>query len=162
VNGAPGVSRGDIFSTTREERKGIVMANRVIYITKPDMNRLRDLIAGIRAYNPKPNANLDKLEKELDRAELVNPKKVPKDVITMNSQVRVLDIESCEESTYTIVFPSEANIANNKISILAPIGTALLGYRVGDVVEWEVPSGLKRLKIERILYQPEAAGDYHL
>lgn len=138
------------------------MANRVIYITKPDMNRLRDLIAGIRAYNPKPNANLDKLEKELDRAELVNPKKVPKDVITMNSQVRVLDIESCEESTYTIVFPSEANIANNKISILAPIGTALLGYRVGDVVEWEVPSGLKRLKIERILYQPEAAGDYHL
>ncbi|MBU0482835.1 MAG: nucleoside diphosphate kinase regulator [Proteobacteria bacterium] len=138
------------------------MENRAIYITKPDMNRLRGLIEGIRAYNPKPNANLDKLEKELDRAKLVTPKKVPKDVITMNSQVRVLDIDSCEDSTYTIVFPAQANIAYNKISILAPIGTALLGYRVGDIVEWEVPSGLKRLKIEETLYQPEAAGDYHL
>jgi len=138
------------------------MRSRMIYITKPDMQKLRALIAGVQASSLKTKTNLDKLEKELDRAKLVNPKKVPKDVITMNSQVRVLDIESCEESTYTIVFPSKANIANNKISILAPIGTALLGYRVGDVVEWEVPSGLKRLKIEETLYQPEAAGDYHL
>lgn len=138
------------------------MANKAIYITKADMNRLKDLIEGIRAYNPKPNANLDKLEKELDRARVVSPKKVPHDVITMNSRIRVLDIDSCEDATYTIVFPAQANIAENKISILAPIGTALLGYRVGDVVDWEVPSGLKRLKIVEILYQPEAAGDYHL
>jgi regulator of nucleoside diphosphate kinase len=118
------------------------MSSRMIYVTKPDMQKLRALIAGVQASSVKTRTNLDELEKELNRAKLVNPKKVPKDVITMNSQVRVLDIESCEESTYTIVFPSEANIANNKISILAPIGTALLGYRVGDVVDWEVPSGL--------------------
>ncbi len=135
------------------------MTVKAIYVTKADMDRLRDLIEGIRAYNPKPNANLDKLEKELDRARVVSPKKIPREVITMNSQVRFRDIDSSEDSTYTIVFPGQANIAENKISILAPIGTALLGYRVGDVVEWAVPSGLKRLRIEEILYQPEAAGN---
>jgi regulator of nucleoside diphosphate kinase len=61
-----------------------------------------------------------------------------------------------------VVFPSEADSEQGKISILAPVGTALLGYRVGDTVEWKLPGGLRRLKIERILYQPEAAGDYHL
>ena len=138
------------------------MSSRTIYITKPDMQKLRALIAGVQAGSPKPKTNLEKLEKELDRAKLVSPQKIPKDVITMNSRVRVLDIESGEESTYTIVFPSEANITSNKISILAPIGTALLGYRVGDIVDWEVPSGLKRLKIVETLYQPEAAGHFHL
>lgn len=138
------------------------MSSRVIYITKPDEQKLRALIAGVQPSRPDTKTNLDKLEKELDRAKLVSPKKIPKDVITMNSKVRILDLESREESTYTVVFPSEADIENNKVSILAPIGTALLGYRVGDVVDWEVPSGSKRLKIMETLYQPEAAGDYHL
>jgi len=126
------------------------------------MQKLRALIAGVQASSSRTKATLDKLEEELNRAKVVNPQKVPKDVVTMNSQVRIRDIDSSEESTYTIVFPSEANVANNRISILAPIGTALLGYRVGDVVDWEVPSGLKRLEIVETLYQPEAAGDYHL
>ncbi|HEU19791.1 MAG TPA: nucleoside diphosphate kinase regulator [Deltaproteobacteria bacterium] len=138
------------------------MRSRRIYITKPDMQKLRALIAGVQASSSRTKATLDKLEEELNRAKVVNPQKVPKDVVTMNSQVRIRDIDSSEESTYTIVFPSEANVANNRISILAPIGTALLGYRVGDVVDWEVPSGLKRLEIVETLYQPEAAGDYHL
>lgn len=137
----------------------MTMTDKVIYISKSDMNRLRDLVEGVRAYNPKPNPNLDKLEKELNRAKVVSPKKVPKDVITMNSQVRVLDIDSKEEATYIIVFPAQAKIADNKISILAPIGMALLGYRVGDIVEWEVPSGLKRLRIEEILCQSESKGN---
>ena len=93
---------------------------------------------------------------------MVNSQKIPGDVITMNSRVRVCDMESGEESIYTVVFPSEVDITNNKISILAPIGTALLEYRVGDIVDWEVPSGLKRLKIVETLYQPEAAGHFHL
>jgi len=126
------------------------------------MCRLRALIAGVQAGSPKPKTNLEKLEKELDRAKLVNSQKIPGDVITMNSRVRVCDMESGEESIYTVVFPSEVDITNNKISILAPIGTALLEYRVGDIVDWEVPSGLKRLKIVETLYQPEAAGHFHL
>lgn len=63
---------------------------------------------------------------------------------------------------YSMVFPGDANVAENKISVLAPIGTALIGYRVGDTIEWKVLGGLKKLKVEEILYQPERAGDYHL
>jgi regulator of nucleoside diphosphate kinase len=60
------------------------------------------------------------------------------------------------------VFPSRANIADNKLSIMAPLGMALLGYRKGDIVKWTVPSGVKKLRVDDIIYQPEAAGDYHL
>jgi regulator of nucleoside diphosphate kinase len=63
---------------------------------------------------------------------------------------------------YTLVFPSKANIADNKLSIMAPLGMALLGYRKGDIVKWTVPSGVKKLRVDDIIYQPEAAGDYHL
>ncbi|MGC9336382.1 MAG: GreA/GreB family elongation factor, partial [Anaerolineae bacterium] len=64
--------------------------------------------------------------------------------------------------TYMLVFPRDADIDQAKISILAPIGTAMLGYRVGDVFTWEVPEGTRRLRVKEILYQPEASGDYHL
>nr|HPG72407.1 GreA/GreB family elongation factor [Syntrophales bacterium] len=70
--------------------------------------------------------------------------------------------ESGEETTYTLVCPADARIEENRISVLSAIGTALIGYRVGDVIEWKVPSGLKRLKVEGILYQPEASGRYDL
>jgi regulator of nucleoside diphosphate kinase len=80
----------------------------------------------------------------------------------MNSRVRLKDLETNEEKVYTLVFPSEANLEQQKISILAPIGTAILGYRVGDTVEWRVPGGIRKLRLEEILYQPEAAGQYSL
>jgi len=80
----------------------------------------------------------------------------------MNSRIRVRDLASGGRDDVPMVFPGDADIERNKISILAPIGTALLGYRVGDIVEWEAPAGLKRMRIEEILYQPEAAGDLHL
>jgi len=91
---------------------------------------------------------------------MVEPQEMPGDVITMNSVVRIRDMESGAEKTYTLVFPSEASIDEGRISILSAIGTALIGYRVGDIIEWQVPSGLKRLKIEEILYQPEASSHY--
>ncbi len=136
------------------------MAQRIIYITKPDMEKLRNLIDGVRENTAKPTANLDSLEKELDRAKVVESKEVPKDVITMNSAVRLQDLASGEELTYTLVFPIEADIGEGKISILAPIGTALIGYGVGNIIEWPVPSGTRRLKIQEVLYQPEAAGHF--
>ncbi len=80
----------------------------------------------------------------------------------MNSKVALSDIDTSEEMTYTIVFPKDANIDEGKISVLAPMGTAMLGYRVGDIIEWQVPAGKRRIKIEKILYQPEASGDFHL
>ncbi|KAF0155218.1 MAG: regulator of nucleoside diphosphate kinase [Syntrophaceae bacterium] len=138
------------------------MAERMIHITKFDMDRLTELIDGVR-LSPKANqTNLDLLEKELCRGVLVDPQNIPSDVITMNSKVSITDTDSGEKMTYTLVFPSAANIAENKLSVLAPLGMALLGYRKGDVIKWPVPSGVRKLKVDEIIYQPEAAGDYHL
>jgi len=138
------------------------MASRTIHITKFDMDRLIELIDGLRSVPKANQANLDLLEKELYRAVLVDPQDIPPDVITMNSRVSIADTTTGEKMTYTLVFPSAANITNNKLSILAPLGIALLGYRKGDIIEWAVPSGVKKLKVDDIVYQPEASGDYHL
>jgi regulator of nucleoside diphosphate kinase len=133
-----------------------------IYITEVDYNRLNGLIDRTRERNSTDREYLNKLEAELDRAEIVEPKDIPADVITMRSKVRLKDLVSGESNTYSLVFPTEADFAEGKISVLAPIGTAILGYRQGDTIEWPVPSGLRKLKVEEILYQPEAAGDSEL
>ena len=141
----------------RKSKKAIT-----IYITEPDYNRLSGLIDRTRERNDADREYLNKLEAELDRAEIVEPKDIPSDVITMRSKVRLKDLVSGESATYSLVFPTEANFADGKISVLAPIGTAILGYRQGDTIEWPVPSGLRQLKVEEIHYQPESAGDHEL
>jgi regulator of nucleoside diphosphate kinase len=128
-----------------------------IYITRDDAEELRRLIAGRRAASSVDHENLDMLEQELDRAEIVEPGAIPRDVVTMNSEVRLQDLDSGETRTYRLIFPAQSR-TQPSVSILAPIGTAMLGYRVGDVVEWRVPRGIRRLKILEVLYQPEAAG----
>jgi regulator of nucleoside diphosphate kinase len=133
-----------------------------IYITELDYNRLNGLIDRTRERNGVDKEYLNKLETELERAEVVDSKDVPADVITMRSKVRLKDLVSGESNTYSLVFPTEADFVEGKISVLAPIGTAILGYRLGDTIEWPVPSGLRRLKVEEILYQPESAGDHEL
>jgi len=133
-----------------------------IYITELDYNRLSGLIDRTRERNGNDREYLNKLETELERAEIVDPTDIPADVITMRSKVRLKDLVSGESNTYSLVFPTEADFAEGKISVLAPIGTAILGYRQGDTIEWPVPSGLRKLKVEEILYQPEAAGDRDL
>lgn len=95
---------------------------------------------------------------ELDIAEIVAPEEIPPDVVTMNSTVRLRAVRSKEIETYTLVYPQNANIAVGKLSVLAPIGTAILGYRVGDTVQWKVPKGLIRFKIEELVFQPERDG----
>jgi regulator of nucleoside diphosphate kinase len=133
-----------------------------IYITEFDVKRLKGLIKfAEERWDKRVLRYLRELDEELDRADVVKPEEIPTDVITMNSTFRVLDLDSEEELVYTLVFPANANSANGKISILAPVGTAMLGYRVGDTVEWEVPAGLKRLKVEEVVYQPEAEGNFH-
>jgi regulator of nucleoside diphosphate kinase len=133
-----------------------------IYITEPDYHRLSALIETTRERNGVDIEYLNKLEAELDRAEIVDPKDISENVITMRSKVRLKDLVSGEANTYSLVFPTEADFREGKISVLAPIGTAILGYKLGDVIEWPVPSGLRRLKVDQVLYQPEAAGDYEL
>jgi regulator of nucleoside diphosphate kinase len=136
------------------------MRKRSITITNFDMRRLRDLLSD-REQNGLSDTFVQSLEKELNRAVLVPPKQVPPDVVTMNSMVRIEDCDTGEQMVYTLVFPQESKMEENKISVLAPIGTAMLGYRVGDVFEWDVPTGKRRLRIREVLYQPEAAGHFH-
>jgi regulator of nucleoside diphosphate kinase len=133
-----------------------------IFVTEYDYERLSELIERNRERNASDLEYLQKLEEELDRAEIVDAKEIPTDVITMRSKVRVKDLVSGETDIYSLVFPREANFSEGKISILAPIGTAILGYKKGDTIEWPVPSGLRRLKIDEILFQPEAAGNFDL
>jgi len=148
--------------SVRVNKRGERMELRDIYITKYDLTRLRELLQVGISFAERDRQSLESLQDELDRAHVVEPTAVPHDVVTMNSRARLKDLETNEEKVYTLVFPSEANLEQQKISILAPIGTAILGYRVGDAVEWQVPGGIRKLRIEEILYQPEAAGQYNL
>lgn len=131
------------------------MARKKIIITRPDQKRLEDLFLGHIANELRDKSYLKDLRGELDVAEVVEPGEVPIDVITMNSTVRLRDTKTNETETFTLVYPNEANIAQGKLSVLAPLGTAILGYRVGNLVRWQVPSGVARWRVEELLYQPE-------
>jgi regulator of nucleoside diphosphate kinase len=128
---------------------------RQILITKPDRHRLEQLIENRLAPT---DAGVETLERKLERAIVVDPEKISKNVVTMNSRVRIHDLDRNVESVVSIVFPSESNAEQNRISVLAPLGTALLGSRVGTSVRFNAPGGLRRVKIIGIEYQPEAAG----
>ena len=132
-------------------------ANRLIRVTREDRELLGRLIEARRRGFRDDEAHLDALEDELDRAEVVEADAIPPDVVTMRSRVRVKDLRSGQETVYTVVFPGQANVSLGRLSILAPLGTALLGYRQGDVVEWPVPGGTRRLQVAEVLGQPEAA-----
>jgi regulator of nucleoside diphosphate kinase len=141
--------------------RSIAMNGKTAVITEADFDKLSGLVRsrqGRATYGPRASA----LEQELGRGEVVAPMNVAKGVVTMNSRVRIRDLASDEGETFTLVYPHEANIDHGLLSVLAPLGTALLGAKVGDEVEVNAPAGLRRIKVERILYQPEAAGDYHL
>jgi len=131
-----------------------------IFITSFDMDRLKNILASPAMQSGPNKEHLAALQQELGRANIVEPKDIPADVVTMNSKFRMRDMESGEVVEYTLVFPHEADIKQNKLSVLAPIGMGLLGYKAGDVFEWIVPSGKRVLKVEEVLYQPEASGNY--
>lgn len=104
----------------------------------------------------------DALNEELDRAEILTPQEMPADVVTMNSTVRFLDLITSEEHTRTLVYPASLKDSTEQLSVMAPIGAALLGLRVGDEISWALPNGVKtRVKVLEMVYQPEAAGEYH-
>ena len=128
-----------------------------LFVTKTDFDKLCRLVESRRAGHSSDRQYLDTLEQELDRAEIVEPHAIPSDVVTMNSEVRLKDLDSGEVKTYRLAFPSQSR-TENAVSVLAPIGTAMLGYRAVDVIEWRVPKGIRRLEVFDVVYQPEAAG----
>ena len=126
-----------------------------IYVTQHDLDRLFKLIEG------QPGGNrLQKLESELVRARVVPRENIPQDVVTMNSRVVFENESTGERREVTLVYPGNADIDAGRISILVPIGTALLGLRVGQSIDWELPTGEKqRYRIINVPYQPESAGE---
>lgn len=123
-----------------------------IIITDVDLDRLRPVID----QNDSPAS--DSLDAELRRAKVVPQHEVPADVVTMNSEVVYEDCATSARRTVQVVYPKDANASVGKISVLAPIGSALLGLRVGQSIEWPVPTGKKRVKVLEVRAQPEAAG----
>ncbi|MGZ3460771.1 MAG: nucleoside diphosphate kinase regulator [Archangium sp.] len=127
-----------------------------IVVTSTDMERLRTLIdttAGEQA---------ETLDAELLRAEVVEPTQVPPDVVTMNSRVVYRDEDTQETREVTLSYPKDASLEQGRVSVLAPVGAALLGLSVGQEIEWQLPGGKhKRLRIISVTYQPQAAGHPH-
>jgi len=140
----------------RLAKGGAIVKRKTIVITETDFERLQWLIESWKELSLRDSERLDDLENELRRATVVKSGEVPPDVVTMNSRVRIQDLSRGGEHTYQIVFPEDADLDENRISVLAPIGTALIGYRTGTTVEWRVPSGTRRFRILDVEYQPEA------
>jgi len=135
-----------------------------IYITAQDKKRLTDALTVLQESPDKRELpHIQYLEQEIERAKIIHDvTATPKDVITMNSKVRLRDTESRSVMECTVVYPPESAPERGYISILAPLGAAMLGYRVGDSFEVDLPKGTTHFLVEQIIYQPESAGDYHL
>jgi regulator of nucleoside diphosphate kinase len=141
--------------------KRAVTAERSAVITDADYDRLNYLAESPR-YRGSHGMHLTNLKEHPSRRKVVPTTEVPKSVVTMRSEVRVREPKSDEVETYTLVYPDAADITEGKLSVLAPMGAALLGARQGQVVKFETPGGVRRLKVVKIVYQPETAGDFHL
>lgn len=131
------------------------MTNTPIVMTYDDHNRLSSLLDRMSVQD---RHHFQDLRRELGRAQRVASGTVPADVVTMGSTIHLRELDTDEPWTFTICFPEEADIRENRISVLSPVGTAIIGCRVGDIIDWPVPSGTVRIRIERIAFQPEAAG----
>lgn len=129
-----------------------------IIITVDDHRRLQALLASHLTQALTGKGFLDDLRRELEVAEVVEPEAIPGDVVTMNSTVRLRELGCEDVETYRLVYPRDANIAAGQLSVLAPIGTAILGYRTGDVVQWRVPHGSVSIVIDEVVFQPEREG----
>ena len=131
-------------------------------VTETDRRRLKEMIRSLAAVAGPFRDQLRDLEDQVCGARVVPPGRVPPDVVTMDSQVRLVDVDTDRPQTLTLVYHGEAGMFGSRLSVLTPLGVRLLGSRVGDVIEWPVPCGVRRLRVERILFQPEAAGEFNL
>ena len=135
----------------------------MISLTEQDYGRLRGILAERTRMSRTIDAELQTLEDILDLARVVNSEKVPSNVVTMNSRVLYEDVTTAEQGTVTIVYPPDVDPSDGRISVLSPVGGALLGESEGEEVELPLPHGqTRRIRIKSVLYQPEAQGDFAL
>lgn len=126
-----------------------------LYVTRADFDRLRHLIES-RQVTVFEMEYLELLEEKLDRAEVVEPEAIPPDIVTLNSEVLLKDLDSGGVKIYRLVLPAQGRMQKS-ISILTPLGIAMLGYKVGEIIEFPVPRSIRRLKVLDVLLQPETA-----
>lgn len=134
------------------------MQQQTIQVTEIDSRRLEGIIDSPRSRDPRDAGSVERLERHLGDAEILSARHIGPDVVTMNSEVRVRDLDTHEVVVFRVVFPRAADSAAARISVLAPLGMAVLGRRVGESVDWETPGGRRRLRVDRVLYQPEREG----
>ena len=140
-----------------------MLTHESIVLTANDYSRLRKLYADLSRQADGTQAGIETLEEILDLARVVQPENVPHDVVTMNSRVLFEDVQTGEKGTVTLVYPTEADPASRRISVLSPVGAALIGETEGAEVELPLPHGQsRRIRIVQVLYQPEAEGNYEL
>ena len=134
------------------------MRHQTAQVTDFDIHLLQNLVEGPRSRDHREAEYVDSLEGYLDKVEILPADRIGPDVVTMNSEVLVRDLETHKTVVFRVVLPSEADAGTWGISVLAPLGMAVLGRREGDVVTCQTPGGLRRLRVAQILYQPERAG----
>ena len=129
-----------------------------ITLSSLDLQRLESILEKMPASLPGRSA----LEAEMDRAEVLEPHEMPPDIVTMNSTVQFTILETQKSQTLTLVYPKEVDGSGDKVSVLAAVGTALLGLRVGDTLEMPSPTGKTvTVRVDAITFQPENAGELH-
>ena len=129
---------------------------RRITISNLDRVRIQERIKGVTYQSAYTTRELEKLQVELDRARVLEPHQVPANVITMHSMVTVKYLTTGKEFTIRLVYPERADARENKVSVFAPVGVALLGYRKGDTIHWNAPGGKIKIKVKDVVYHPEA------
>ena len=138
-------------------KPGVIdMKKPAIIMSAADHEELWCVVAAAGRLSKRALEEVVALERELTRAEIIAPADMPPDVITMNSRAELRDLETGEHMEFTLVYPEDANIDEGKISVLAPLGAAMIGYRVGDEFRWPVPFGERRLRVMAVPFQPEA------
>ncbi len=131
-------------------------------ITDADLTRLESMIRSLHGVGEPYRSHLRELREHVRRAAMVPAWQVDPDVVTMNSRFRVRDQESGKPDTFTLVYHGDSAMFDRRLSVLSPLGLQALGARVGETLEWRVPRGVRRLVIERLLYQPEAQKAFEL
>lgn len=131
-------------------------------LTEVDQLRLRELLDWLLSSGGARKEYVDLLSQRIKDAHVVEQRSMPRDVVTMNSLVGMRDLDANEKWSCTLAYPQDADVVARKVSVAVPLGAMILGQRVGDTVECPVASGVRHLRIERVYYQPEAAGDYYL
>lgn len=130
--------------------------------TDHDVERLEEILDGAQRLNPLKRNSLEALAEELESGDIVPSRKIASDIITLNSRIRLRDLDNGKDLELTLALPASADFSAGRLSVTSPLGIAILGHAVGEAIEYSVQSGIKRVRIDEILYQPEAAGHYHL